>query len=387
MIPRYGPNYSYADLVSSLVKSYRDPEYEKLGARLAELHQVKHVFLFNNAREALFAILRAYNKPGGVLLPAYNSIVVPDTVRFAGYDPVFADIEYNSFNMNASEVKKAMRPGVTAVLLLHQFGLPCKVDEILEVLKPYPVLTIEDVAPAFGAEYHGQRVGNLCDVGILSFRSTKVISGVTGGALVTNNDELAQKIIPLMQEVKDPGDRWKRFATAMIKKITTRAGIYPAVKSVYRLLKKELMFEVVQRRVEAPGYHMKQLSPFTSVLVMKELDKLEWNLSRRRRLAQFYREGLADQKKLRLPDIPDDCAPAWIQFPILPDDRQVFYKYMQRNGIDLSWTFRYSCAESYAVNDCPNAYRAARLVLGLPTYPSLTDQEAQTICEKGQKYR
>jgi dTDP-4-amino-4,6-dideoxygalactose transaminase len=386
MIPRYGPNYSYSDLVDSLVQSYRDPGLEKLRARIAEMHQVKHVFLFDNAREALYAILSAYNRPGGVLVPAYNSLIVPDTVRFAGYEPVFADIEENSLNMNAAEVKKAMKPGITAVLLLHQFGLPCEVDEILEVLKPYPVLTIEDAAPSLGAEYHGQRVGNFCDVGMLSFRTTKVISGVTGGALITNNDELAGKIAPLLQNIKDPGDRWKRFADALLKRILTRPGIFSTAKGVYGLFRKELMYEVVQRRVESTSKYMKQLSPFSSVLVMKELDRLEWNLGRRRSLAKIYQDTLAGHRKLRLLDIPRDCVPAWIQYPVLPDDRGTFYQYMQQQGIDLSWTFRYSCADSYGVNDCPVALHAAKTVLGLPTYPLLTDQQARLICEKVQTY-
>jgi dTDP-4-amino-4,6-dideoxygalactose transaminase len=70
----------------------------------------------------------------------------------------------------------------------------------------------------------------------------------------------------------------------------------------------------------------------------------------------------------------------------MTDDKLGFYKHMQRNGIDITWTYRYSCAESYQISDCPNARKAAQTVLGLPTYPSVTDSDAQYICEKAKAY-
>jgi len=78
--------------------------------------------------------------------------------------------------------------------------------------------------------------------------------------------------------------------------------------------------------------------------------------------------------------LPEDCSPAWIQFPIMTDNKMELYKHMQRNHIDLTWTYRYSCADSYELVSFPEAQRAAKTVLGIPTYPYLSDTDADRIC-------
>ena len=84
--------------------------------------------------------------------------------------------------------------------------------------------------------------------------------------------------------------------------------------------------------------------------------------------------------------LPEGCSPAWIQFPFQVDDKRAFYKYMQRNGVDLSWTYRYSCADSFGLDGFPISQKAAKTVLGLPTYPLLTDKDAHYICDVAREY-
>jgi dTDP-4-amino-4,6-dideoxygalactose transaminase len=117
------------------------------------------------------------------------------------------------------------------------------------------------------------------------------------------------------------------------------------------------------------------------------MKRLRWNLSRRRKLGQIYAKELSNSNpNFSICNIQNNCSPSWIQFPILVNDKSAFYKYMQQKGVDLSWTYRYSCAVSYEEEGFPNAERAAKTVLGLPTYPSLTDEQAYMICEIAKKY-
>jgi perosamine synthetase len=386
MIPRYAPTCTYSDLLYSLGRCFQKGVEDELRSRLATLYQVKHVFLLDSARVALYALLKAYNRPGGVLMPAYNCIVVPEAVHHAGYVPVFADIDYGSLSMTADVLKKFMSPDITAVLATHVFGIPCDVEEILQVARQYNVLVVEDAAPALGAGFRGRLVGSLGDAAIISFQSTKVISGETGGALLTNNDELAHKVSCRLQEAGDSGSGWLSFGKAIARKLIMNPLVYPVAQLGYRILRDEQMFEVVAPHTEIPSRFLTLCSRFSSALVLRQLDRLGWNLSRRRKLAQIYQDELSKHPEVKLPVLPEGCSPAWIQFPIQVDDKKAFYKHMQRNRVDIAWTYRYSCADSYGLDGFPNAQRAAKTVLGLPTYPSLTEEQAQYICYVAKKY-
>jgi perosamine synthetase len=386
MIPRYAPTYTYSDLLRSLSRCFRTDIDENLRSRLATLYKIKHVFLLGSAREALYVLLRAYNRPGGVVMPAYNCIVVPEAVCFAGYYPVFVDIDYRSLSMTADALKKSMSSDISVVLATHLFGIPCDVGEIMGALQGQDVLIVEDAAPALGAEFRGALVGSLGIAAIISFQSTKAISGETGGALLTNNDELADKVERLLQAAIIPDGHLRTFAKAFARKTVTNPWIYSATHFGYRILRDERMFEVVAPHNETPPNFLTLCSRFSGALVLRQLDRLNWNLRRRRKLAQIYQDELSKHPGLTLPILPVGCSPSWIQFPIHVEDKKAFYRHMQRNRVDLTWTYRYSCADSYSLDGFPNAQRAAKTVLGLPTYPSLTDEHAQYICDVAREY-
>src|SRR5512140_3940149 len=91
VIPRYDPTFKLRDLIAALRSPAKEDANDILCAQLRQLYGVKHAFLFNSARMALFALFKAYGRPGAVLMPAYTCIVVPEAVQCAGYRPVFAD--------------------------------------------------------------------------------------------------------------------------------------------------------------------------------------------------------------------------------------------------------------------------------------------------------
>jgi dTDP-4-amino-4,6-dideoxygalactose transaminase len=257
----------------------------------------------------------------------------------------------------------------------------------MSVARKFDILVVEDAAPAMGGEFRGQPVGTFGDASIISFQSTKVISAETGGALLTNNDELAQKIDCLLQQGFGYKGWWHSFAAAVARKTVTSPRAYSGTLLGYRILRDERMFEVVAPHFEMPSIFLRPCSRFSSALVLMQLDRLDWNLKRRRKLAQIYQDGLSKHPKLILPVIPEGSSPAWIQFPVLVGDKMTFYKHMQRNGVDLSWSYRYSCADSFGLKGFPNAQKAAKTVLGLPSYPSLSDESAQYICNVAKKYQ
>jgi dTDP-4-amino-4,6-dideoxygalactose transaminase len=132
--------------------------------------------------------------------------------------------------------------------------------------------------------------------------------------------------------------------------------------------------------MKIPDKYMTDISSFVAALMLKQLGQLQDNVRARTRIAGIYQMRLRETEDIALPIIPDESSPSWIQFPIIVKNKAQRYKTMQRLGVDLSWNYRYSCGESYRAPGCANAALAARTVLGLPTYPGLTENEAHRIC-------
>ncbi len=387
MIPRYDPTFEFKDLIAAWRLSGDTGASKLLCEQLRQFYGAKHVFLFDSARMALFAILKAYGRPGGVLMPAYTCIVVPEAVASAGYRPVFADIDRCALNVDLDALEKALCPDATAVLATHLMGIPCDVESVIAFGRAHGLLVIEDAAPAIGAEYHGEPVGTLGDAAIISFQATKVIASEDGGALLTNRDDLAEKIGPLLETAAPPSNRSMLLLKGLARKLVLWPAIYALAQRAYRMLRHETLFEVVTPQVPDPEGFLKHCSPFTSALVSLQLNRLQENLAQRRKLAQIYASELANHPAITVPERLKDSKPAWIQFPILVKDKERFYRYMQGRGVDMSWTYKYSCADSFGYAGFPESRAAAQTVLGLPTYPSLTEAQAHRICAIASEYK
>lgn len=119
-----------------------------------------------------------------------------NAIVYEGAEPVFIDSEYESWNMSPEALEKAFKtfPEVKVVVVAHLFGVPSKMDEIKEVAKNYGAYVIEDAAESLGAEYKGKKSGILADVGCLSFNANKIITGTTGGMILTDDEQTALKV-------------------------------------------------------------------------------------------------------------------------------------------------------------------------------------------------
>jgi len=116
-------------------------------------------------------------------------------VVYEGATPIFIDTEYDTWNMDPEALEKAfeMYPDVKVVVLVHLYGTPCKMDEIKKVCKKHNAVIVEDAAESFGATYKGQQTGTFGEYNCISFNGNKIITGSSGGMLLTNSQEAANK--------------------------------------------------------------------------------------------------------------------------------------------------------------------------------------------------
>lgn len=116
-------------------------------------------------------------------------------IVYEGGVPVFIDSEYETWNMDPVALEKAfnLHPEVKVVMLAHLYGVPAKIDEILEICNKHDAILIEDAAEALGATYKGKQAGNFGDYNVISFNGNKIITGSNGGMLLTDDEEAANK--------------------------------------------------------------------------------------------------------------------------------------------------------------------------------------------------
>ncbi len=381
MIPRYEPTYSFAEIHRSFFQALRNNRTGVLEAYLKDYFRVKHVFLMKSGRSSLFVILKALNRPGKVLMPAYNCRNVPESAWFAGYSPLLLDPDLDTLNVQPEKYLDRMSENVSAIFAISLFGIPYDVRPLVDAARNKGILLVEDAATALGSRVGGRITGTIGDVGVISFQDTKLLSANTGGVIITNNDQIAQKISTFLENVPMEDEIWRNYLSTMFHKSATRHWIYPITQLTHRIMNGEAMYEIVPPpTATAPGY-LARCSAFSVELIMNQWQNLDWNIRRRRWIAGRYTQALSGRDTFRIPVISEEIEPVWIQYPLLTKRKFEFFKYMQSRGVDLTWSHRYSCAEEFHQADCPNAEIIARSILSLPCHPGLTDAEVDKVCQ------
>lgn len=377
MIGKYRPTYTLQDLWRAAIGAARGRA--RLQDRLQAIYGVRHAILFRSAREGLQAVFRALHSSGSAVVPAYNCIAVPEAVEAAGWRPVLADVAPGDVNMDCSALAACADGSTSAVVLTHQFGIPPDVEEQIDLCRRRNWFVVEDAAAAIGARFQGRWVGTFGDVAALSFHLTKIVSAGRAGAILTNDDVLAKRIQSLWRGRLACGVGLRDFLGAVAWWCATRPVNYAVIRRLWGVLRQEPLYQVVRPRKPARQPGFRSCSGFAARLAELQLRRLDANVATRKHLAQVYSEALTGTKGVETCPIAPGADPCWMQFPVFVEQKDACYRFMLRRGVDLSWTFRYSCGVSYGSAGIEQAERAARRLLGLPTYPALPLHDAQRI--------
>lgn len=130
-----------------------------------------------------------------VLTTPYSFIASTNAIIYTGAIPVFADIDADSFNISAEQIELKLKaePDIKALLIVHLFGNPCRMDMIMDIVKKHKLILIEDCAQAHGTTFNGKHVGTFGDVAAFSFYPTKNMTTGEGGMVLTDNPDIAKK--------------------------------------------------------------------------------------------------------------------------------------------------------------------------------------------------
>ena len=172
----------------------RGPCVKEFGGRIAEIVGVKHCIVMCNGTIALEIAIRALGLTGEVILPAFTHIATAHALQWQEITPVFCDIDPKNYTMDTAKIEKMITPRTSGILGVHLWGHVCNIMELTEIAQKHNLKLLFDACHAFACSYHGCMAGSFGDAEVFSFHATKFINTFEGGAVVTNSDELANKI-------------------------------------------------------------------------------------------------------------------------------------------------------------------------------------------------
>ncbi|RMR03763.1 Aminotransferase, DegT/DnrJ/EryC1/StrS protein [Pseudomonas savastanoi pv. glycinea] len=169
------------------------PLLGELEERLKEYLGVKHIILTNNGTLALQVAYRALNLGGSAVTTPFSFVATSSSLQWEGIRPLFADIDPATWNISPDHIQSRIEADTTAIVGTHVFGNPCAVERIEQIALKHKLKVIYDGAHAFAVRHAGQSVLNWGDVSTLSFHATKLFHTIEGGAIITNDDEIAKR--------------------------------------------------------------------------------------------------------------------------------------------------------------------------------------------------
>lgn len=162
--------------------------------RVCDLVGVRHCIAMCNATVALEIAIRASHLTGEVIVPSMTFIATAHALQWQEITPVFCDIDPCTYSLDPQQVERMITPRTTGIIGVHLWGRACAVEELQAVADRHNLTLLFDAAHAFGCSYRGQMIGNFGAAEIFSFHATKFLNAAEGGAVVTNDDALAQRV-------------------------------------------------------------------------------------------------------------------------------------------------------------------------------------------------
>lgn len=324
---------------------------ERFEKALAEHLGVKHVIATSSCTGALHMGLAALDVRQGdeVILADINWIASAAPITYLGAKPVFVDILPDTWCLDPVEVEKAITPKTKAIIAVHLYGNLCDMDALLEIGARHNIPVIEDAAEAIGSVWHGKKAGSMGEFGTFSFHGTKTITTGEGGAFVTNNTALYEKVLTLSNHGRKRGET-KQF--------------WP----------------------ERIGFKYK-MSNLQAAVGLAQVERIEELVAGKRRIFQHYAEAFKNLPVTMNPEPAGTINGYWMPTIVFSSDinfdRESFINALKANNIDARvffWplTMMNFFEETKKHSNATHVYKNA---INLPSYHDISALEIQRVTD------
>lgn len=340
---------NYMDEGGWITEFKRTQRFEEM---IAEYTGAKHCIVVNNGTISLtLAALACGIKAGNeIIIPNYTMIASPNSIFMFGAKPVFVDVEPSTLILDFSATKKAITKKTKAIMLVSSNGRfpSVGIDKFKALAKKHNLFLIEDAAQSLGSFYpNGKHIGTEGIVGSFSFSAPKVISTGQGGALITNDDDIAFKI----RRLKDFG------------RAKGGTDFHDSI-----------------------GYNFK-FTELQACIGIEQMNKLQWRVDRKKEILKLYRKLLKGMKQVRFFDQDLKYTTPWFM-DVLVDDRNKLQAYLKDNNIGTR--IMYPPINKQVAYKYPGNFPISNLVgekgLWLPSASKLTNKEIIYVTKKIRKF-
>lgn len=170
------------------------PLVNELELKLKDYLNVKHTLYVSSGTMALQIAIKALGLKGDIITTPFSFVATTNSILWEGCNPVFVDIDQETFNIDPKKIEQAITPYTSAILATHIYGNPCDIDAIQEIAGRYSLKVIYDAAHCFGTQYKNKSVFEYGDISTTSFHATKLFHTIEGGAIFTQSPELLRKM-------------------------------------------------------------------------------------------------------------------------------------------------------------------------------------------------
>lgn len=318
-----------------------------------------HVLSTNCCSEGLFSSMYLLDiKPGDeVIVPTCSFVGAGNAVCANGSRLVLCDVDPRTMNVRAEDIEKVISADTKAVILLHYGGIPCEMDDILELCNQHGIKVIEDCAAGVCSSYKGRALGTIGDMGMWSFDAMKIL--VCGdGAMLYFKD----------LEVRERAEKWLYFG------LETKSGYENSVAQ------KWWEFDI------SSFGHRAIMNNITAAMALEQLKKLPEFIKKRKIIHEFYNRELRGIDWLELPqELPEECTSSYYFYyvQVTNGKRDELARYLRER--EIYTTYRYfplHRVKGYRVSgDFPNADYATDHTLCLPLHQDLTQADVEKVVE------
>jgi UDP-4-amino-4,6-dideoxy-N-acetyl-beta-L-altrosamine transaminase len=329
----------------------------------------KYCVAVNSGTSALDIAVQSLDLPEGseIITTPFTFVATSNAIIYNGHKPVFADICRDTFNIDPEDIRKKITENTKAIIYVDYAGQPCDIRELKEIADEFDLYLIEDACHAIGAEYYNKKIGNFADLTIFSFHPVKHITTGEGGAVVTDNKELYEKLSVLRTHGID-------------KNTMDRFG--PDASWAYDM------------KYLGRNY---RITDFQAALGISQLKKLDGFIEKRRELASMYNELLSDIDFVSLPTVINNVKHAYHIYTILLDisiNRDEFFKYMKAASIGVNVHYIPAYRHSYYINnfnidrnDFPVTEDIFKRIITIPLFPMMGQDKLEYIVETIKAYK
>ncbi|MBT9132975.1 MAG: GDP-perosamine synthase [Syntrophomonadaceae bacterium] len=357
-------------------------EFEK---KFADFLKVKHAMSCNSGSSANLLAISALELEKGseVITPASTFPTTLNPIIQCGLIPVFVDVELSTYNINPYIIEQAISNKTRLIMIPHTLGNPCNLKVILEICSKYNLKLIEDACDALGSKYDGKFVSIFGDIGTFSFYPAHHMTTGEGGMVVTNNDELAEKV----RGYRD----WGRACNCdPCQEVARKDEGYLCPKRLNFKLEGDIPHDK-RYAYNYIGYNLK-MTEIQAAMGLAQLRKLEKFIGIRNENFKTLFQYLKGCKHFMLPKGEDRAEPCWFTFPLVirdgaPFNRDQVTHHLEKTGIQTRPIFAgniirhpaYKNVDYKVIGDLSNTDKIMRAAFFVGVYPGLTKEDMEFI--------